>query len=146
MSCATPCHSIFCLRAFFGEESSRGAKYKYICSFVLNTQLHVSRFSQGSGSIRGLLCPGPGACCQRQHGLNRALVSPPSGRLPLSGLVFFIVIFQSFMKSNMRFQTHSKHNCRNGSSFSLALGSCSTGIIICITPTLKIQVISGMSL
>lgn len=95
-----------------------------------------------------LLCPGPGACCQRQHGSHRALVSPPSGSLPLSGLVFCIVIFQSFMKSviDVRFQTHSKHNCRDRYSFCLALGNCSTGIIICITPTLKIQVISGMSL
>lgn len=102
----------------------------------------------------GVLCPvprgftGPGACCQRQDGLNRALVWPPSGSLALSGLVFFVVIFQSFMKSviDVRFQTHWKHNGGNRYSFCLALGSCSTGIIICITPTLKIQVISDMRL
>lgn len=114
----------------------------------------VPGFSQGSGSILEPALP----CSQGLHwawcllaeedGLTRAVVSPPPGSLALSGLVSFIVMFQSFMKSvvDVRFQTYSKHNCRGRYSFCLALGSCSAGIIICITPTLKIQVISDMSL
>lgn len=62
-------------------------------------------------------------CCQRQDGLNRALVFLSSGSVALDGLVFFTVILLLFMKSvrHVTFQTHSKPNCENRYSFCLAL-------------------------
>lgn len=53
--------------------------------------------------------------CQRQDGLNGALVLLSSGNLALNGCVFLTVVFLSFVKSviHVRFQTHSKHNWGN---------------------------------